>query len=105
MAYTSKNPYLETRCAFVLAKIARIGNPDGDDETWEPMLDAQAMGSQDAHRCDENGTDMDVPMFFADVRELRQEWLDGWNRYFEMVEMNNCSGCNNSRGDPCPVHG
>ncbi|PQV53409.1 hypothetical protein [Paraburkholderia sp. BL21I4N1] len=46
-----------------------------------------------------------MPAFFADVPELKREWLDGWNRYDELVDMQNCSGCNNERGDPCPCHG
>lgn len=47
MAYTSTNPYLNARCEYVLAKLALIANP-GEDETWSPLVDAQALGSQDA---------------------------------------------------------
>jgi len=105
MAYTSTNPYLEARCEYVLAKLALIANPDGEDETWSPLVDAQALGSQDAARAHETGEDIPVPAFFTDVPELKREWLDGWNRYDELVDMQNCSGCNNERGDPCPCHG
>ncbi|WP_416268284.1 hypothetical protein SD235_11570 [Burkholderia cepacia] len=103
MAYISTNPYLEARCSFVLAKLALIGAPDAEDTTYEAMLDAQALGSQDAERCHEQGTDMDVPAFFADVLELKCEWLSGWTWYEDMLDMRDCSGC--VTGDPCPFHG
>lgn len=105
MAYTSTNPYLEARCEYVLAKLALIANPDGEDETWSSLVDAQSLGWQDAARAHETGEDIPVPAFFADVPELKSEWLDGWDRYDELVDMQNCSGCNNERGDPCPCHG
>lgn len=104
MAYTSTNPYLNARCEYVLAKLALIANP-GEDDTWSPLVDAQALGSQDAQRAHEKGEDIPVPMFFVDVPALKQEWLDGWNRYDEMIEMANCSGCNNENGWPCHYHG
>ncbi|WP_186140354.1 hypothetical protein [Burkholderia gladioli] len=102
--YTSSNPYLEIRGAYVLAKLALITDPE-NDMTYEALIDAQAQGYRDSCECDESGTDMDVPTFFADVKALRQEWLDGWRLAEESREMENCSSCRAARGDPCPIHG
>ncbi|WP_186083119.1 hypothetical protein [Burkholderia gladioli] len=104
MAHTSKNPYLEIRCSYVLANFALISDPNGDGP-WEALMDAQAIGYRDCCDCQDHGTDMDVPAFFADVKALRQEWLDGWRLAEDMRDMQDCGGCNNSRGEPCPIHG
>ncbi|MGK8200626.1 hypothetical protein [Burkholderia cepacia] len=76
-----------------------------EDTTYEAMYEAQALGSRDAAHCHEHGADMDVPLFFADVPELKREWLYGWNWFEEMLDMRDCPGCNNERGEPCSFHG
>lgn len=103
--YTSKNPYLEARCSFVLAKLAMIGDPNAEDTTYEALIEAQVLGYRDASVAHETGETIECSPFFADVPELKREWLDGWNHHDDMIDMNNCSGCSNSRGDPCPIHG
>ncbi|WP_109482860.1 hypothetical protein [Paraburkholderia sp. C35] len=103
--YKSTDPYLEARGDFVLAKIAMIGDPNAEDMTYEALIEAQVLGYRDASVAHETGEDIECSPFFADVPELKREWLDGWSRHDEMAEMAECSGCNNSRGDPCPIHG
>jgi hypothetical protein len=103
--YKSTDPYLEARWDFVLAKLAMISDVDAEDTTYEALIEAQVLGYRDASVAHETGEGIECSSFFADVPELKREWLAGWNRHDEMIEMADCPGCNNSRGDPCSIHG
>lgn len=102
--YKSTNPYLEVRGDYVLAKLALLTDPD-DDTTYEPLIEAEVLGHRDASYYLETGKDTDTPAFFADVPDLLKSWIHGWNVAMQAREMDECSGCNNSRGDPCCIHG
>lgn len=96
------NPYLNVRCAFALAKIASTVDPE-DDRFCIAMSDAEQLGYRDS--VDDPDGDLPVPLFFADEPNLAASWKQGVRFHQEMLEMEQCWGCNNDRGDPCPHHG
>lgn len=103
--YKSTNDYLEVRGDYVLSKIAMIGDPGAEDESWEAIVEAEVLGHRDATVYMETGEPIDCSPFFADVPELLRGWIHGWNVAMETREMEECSMCNDSWCDPCPIHG
>ncbi|SDG93639.1 hypothetical protein SAMN05216466_106112 [Paraburkholderia phenazinium] len=96
------NPYLNVRCAFAQAKIATITDPD-DDSFCVAMAEAEQLGYRDS--ADDPEGDLPVPLYFADEPNLAQSWQQGVRNHQDMLDMDNCSGCSNDRGDPCHIHG
>jgi hypothetical protein len=101
------NPYLEIRIQYVLARLALIGdpNPEENDKRWNVSMDAEAIGYSDAMQCHADGTDMDIPAYFADEPALRSSWCNGWDAAWSYIVTAKCAGCREARGDPCLIHG
>jgi len=91
---------LNIRIAWGKARVmAVIDAKRAEDEMSEVAFEAQVAGYHD-YRSDSDT----LPHMFADVPELAAAWWHGRNHAAVSDEMENCSGCNNDRGEPCPYH-
>jgi len=92
---------LDTRVLLAKARIMSLIDKDKADEMMmDVWMEAFGDGSTDAF----NGI-YTPPMQFSDEPKLLQWWRDGQEFYLLNVEMNDCSGCNSHRGEPCHIHG
>lgn len=92
---------LDTRVLLARARCMALHDADRADMLMvDVYYDAEADGYIDA----ENGIHT-PPLQFAGEPSLLNGWQQGWNDYWLALERSNCGGCDNSRGDPCPIHG
>jgi hypothetical protein len=96
---------LDTRIMLAQARIAAViaGN-DADDADVERFIDAfylaRAQGSHDA----QVGI-IEPPPLFQGEPDLLAWWKDGHDSFAELIEMHECSSCNDDTGNPCHIHG
>ena len=92
---------LEERIAYAKEKVAQSIFPSADgDEMHSIFHDATAQGI-----CDYRKGIFDAPGMYRDVPLLLEGWNKGQEFASDLEEMANCSGCQESHGDPCPIHG
>ncbi|EBU2236239.1 hypothetical protein IU285_004545 [Salmonella enterica] len=91
---------LEIRISYAMAKVMRVIDEEKAKlEVIEALNEAKEYGFFDY-----SAGFKEAPIMFLDEPKLLEAWQKGWYFHSEADEMENCPGCNNQDGTPCPFH-